>query len=130
VWKAATGMVVPEPRTFEKGLVFAKDTDILLSGDKWTIVVNIALDDYNALVHIMRDTLSQVRQKIGVHRNPRARVYSFDIHWDEIDCLDTMVQGLDDDLQSFRKLLFEDEVFRSPTRVDARVKRGLINLLG
>ena len=130
VWKATAGMVAPEPRTFDKGLVFVKDTDILLSGDKWTIVVNIALDDYDALVHVMRYTLSQVRQKIGIHRTPRARGYLFDIHWDETDRLDTMVQGLDDDLQSFRKLLFEDEVSRSPTRVNARVKSGLINLLG
>ena len=121
--ETTAGMVVPEPRTFDKGLVFIKDTDILLSGDKWTIVVNIALDNYDALVHIMRYTLSQARQKIGVHRNPRVRVYSFDIHWDEIDRLDTMVQELDDDVQSFRKLLFEEEVFRSPTRVNGRVKR-------
>ena len=122
--------MLPEPRTFDKGLVFVKDTDILLSGDKWTIVVNIALDDYDALVHMMRYTLSQVRQKIGIHRTPKVRGYFFDIHWDEIDRLDTMVQGLDDDLQSFRKLLFEDEMSRSPTRVNARGKRGLINLLG
>ena len=39
-------MVGPEPKTFNKGLIFVKDTDILLSGDKWTIVINIALDDY------------------------------------------------------------------------------------
>ena len=111
-----------QPRTFDKGLVFVKDTDILLSGDKYTIVVNIALDDYDALVHIMRYTLSQVRQKIGIHRTPKARSCLFDIHWDEIDRLDTTVQGLDDDLQSFRKLLFEDEVSRIPTRVNARAK--------
>jgi hypothetical protein len=38
--------MVPELRYFDKGLVFVKDTDVLLPGDKWTIVVNIGLDDY------------------------------------------------------------------------------------
>jgi len=125
VWGATAGMVMPKPRTFDKGLVFVKDTDILLSGDKWIIVVNIALDDYDALVHMMKTTLNQVRQKIQVHKNPRVMVYSFDIHWDEIDRLDTMVQELDDDLQSFRKLLFEEVVFRSPTNVSCPHKKRI-----
>ena len=47
---AATGMVVPEPKAFDKGLIFVKDTDILLSADKWTIVVNSSLDEYDTLV--------------------------------------------------------------------------------
>ena len=45
------GMVVPEPQTFDKGLIFVKETDIPLSGDKWTILMKIALDDYDALVY-------------------------------------------------------------------------------
>ena len=43
-----------------------RDTDILLSGDKWTIVVNIALDDYSALVDSVRSMLSHIRQKVLV----------------------------------------------------------------
>jgi hypothetical protein len=54
--------VVPEPKTFDKGLIFVKETDILLSGDKWTIIANIALDDYDGLVYAMRATLNQIRQ--------------------------------------------------------------------
>jgi hypothetical protein len=45
--------MVPEPKNFDKGLVFLKDTNILLSEDKWTIVVNIALDDYATLIDNM-----------------------------------------------------------------------------
>ena len=41
----------PEPKTFNKGLIFVEDTDILLSGDKWTIVINTALDEYEALIY-------------------------------------------------------------------------------
>jgi len=61
-----TETAMPESRTFDKGLIFVKDTNILLSGDKWTIVVNIAVDDYTALVYIMRASLNQIRQKISV----------------------------------------------------------------
>jgi hypothetical protein len=45
---ATTG---PEPKVFDKGLIFIKDTNILLSGDKWTIVVSITLDDYTYRYH-------------------------------------------------------------------------------
>ena len=117
-----------EPKTFDKGLVFVKDTDILLSGDKWTIVINIALDDYDALVYMMKATLNQIRQKIRVHKNPKS--YSFDIHWDEVNRLNVMVQGLDDDLQGFRKILFEETLFQSFSKSDTRPRRGLIDLLG
>jgi len=119
---------MPELKTFDKGLIFVKDTDILLSGDKWTVVINIALDDYNALLYTMKRTLQQVRQEIKLHKGRRS--YFFDIQWDEIDRLDTMVRGLDGDLQGFRKLLFEETLTGKFNNVGIRTKRGLINLLG
>jgi len=78
---------VPEPKMFDKGLIFVKDTDILLSGDKWTIVVNIALEDYANLVDLLKSMVGAIRQKIHVHKNPKVySVYSlFDIHWEEIN---------------------------------------------
>jgi hypothetical protein len=36
---------------FDKGLIFMKDRDILLTGEKWTLTVNIALDDYVNLIY-------------------------------------------------------------------------------
>jgi len=63
--------MVPEPKNFDKGLVFVKDTDILLSGDKWTVVVNIALDDYDIFTETIKSVLYTVRQKIQVHKNPK-----------------------------------------------------------
>ena len=62
---------MPEPKTFDKGLIFVKDTDILLSGDKWAIVMNISLDDYDALIYIMRRTLHQIRQEIKVNKSSK-----------------------------------------------------------
>jgi hypothetical protein len=35
---------------YDKGLIFMKDRDILVTGDKWTLAVNIALDDYVNLI--------------------------------------------------------------------------------
>jgi hypothetical protein len=105
--------------------VFVKDTDILLSGDKWTIVVNIALDDYTALVPNMKFILGQVRHKLQMHKNPSS--YSFDIHWEEVNRLEIMVMELDNDLQDFWKLLFEETLGQG---AGMRARRGLINVLG
>jgi hypothetical protein len=66
---APTVAIVPGRKKFDKRLIFVKDTDILLSGNKWTIVVNIALDDYDTLVFVMRKTLEQIGHKIQVYRN-------------------------------------------------------------
>jgi hypothetical protein len=62
---------VPEAQKFDKGLVFVKDTDILLSGDRWTIVVNIALDDYANFTDLMKSMLSYIRQEIRVRKTPK-----------------------------------------------------------
>ena len=77
-----------------------KGTDILFSGDKWTIAVNIALDDYESLVGVMELALGQVRRNIQVHENPKD--YSFDIHWEEINRLEKMNGELENDLNSFK----------------------------
>jgi hypothetical protein len=115
-------------KEFGKGLIFVKVTNILLSGDKWTIVVNVALDDCATLIDNMNSVLYTVRQKIQVHKNPKS--YSFDMHWGGIDRLDRMVGELKVDLRSFEKLLFEETLVRNPSAASVRDKRGLINILG
>ena len=121
-------MLVPVPQALEKGLVFVKETDILMSGDKWTIVVNITLDDYATLVDVMKTTMSQVRYKIQVHKNPKS--LPFDINWGEIKRLDIMVQELDNDLRRFPRFLFEGDSVRGSGSTRTRSKRGLLNVLG
>jgi hypothetical protein len=54
---------------YDKGLIFMKDRDILLTGDKWTLAVNIALDDYVNLIQGMRFILAQVRRNIELQGN-------------------------------------------------------------
>jgi hypothetical protein len=125
---AAAVTIVPEPKKSDKGLIFVKDTDILLSGDKWTIVVNIALDDYDTLVFVMREILEQIRSKIQVYKNKK--FFSLDLHWEEIGRLDKMVDGINSDLESFQKLLFDKTLVRTSSASSARSKRGLIDILG
>jgi hypothetical protein len=120
--------IEPEPKPFNKGLIFTKDTDILLSGDKWTIAVNVALDDYLTLIKGMRFVLGQVRRNIQVHRNQR--LPTFDIHWEEVGRLDRITDELGIDLNSFSKLLAEEIPVRYPTSVNKRTKRGLLNVFG
>jgi hypothetical protein len=49
-------------------LIFIKNTDILLAGDKWNIFVNFALDDYMTFVDTMKLVLDHIRQKIQVQK--------------------------------------------------------------
>jgi hypothetical protein len=107
--------------------VFVKDADILLSGDKWTIVVNIALDDCAMLITNMKMILNQVRQKIQIEKSPR--IYSVDLYCEEIDRLYTVVSGLETDVKSFQRLLFEEPLFKNIGTTAIRTKRGLINVL-
>jgi hypothetical protein len=87
----ATVPISPEPQPFDKGLILVKEADILLSGDKWTIAVNIAID-YVSLVRTIRLVLGQVRRNIQVHKEPSASI--LDIHWEEITRLEVLNQEL------------------------------------
>ena len=118
----------PEPRQFNKGLIFVKETDILFSGDKWTIAVNIALDDYESLVGVMGLALGQVRRNIQVHRNPKNA--TFDIHWREICRLEKMNEKFEEDLNGFRQLLMKEKWNQNPAGQELRVRRGLFDVLG
>jgi len=51
------------------------------------------------------------------------KAYSFDIHWEEINRLDKLVERLDIDLRSFQKLLFEGILMRNPSTTSTRGKR-------
>jgi hypothetical protein len=71
IWGVAAVASVPEPKIFGKGLIFVEDTDILLSGDKWTIAGNIALDVCNSLVTLMKSMLGHVCKKYKYKRTER-----------------------------------------------------------
>ena len=72
---AAAITLVPEPKNFDKGLIFVKETDVLLSGDRWTIVINIAVDDYTTPVDNMKLILTfraRASYRLGRHLNTSA----------------------------------------------------------
>jgi hypothetical protein len=52
-----------------------------------------------------------------------------DLHWEEIGRLDKMVDGINSDLKSFQKLLFEKALVRTSSASSARTK-GLNDILG
>jgi hypothetical protein len=100
VWDVAES-VQPEPRVFNKGLVFIKETDVL-SGDRWTVAVNIAIDDYSSLIFGLKLVLNQIRRNIQMHKNSNPA--TVDLHWKEIGRLDKVVEQLSSDLDSFTHL--------------------------
>jgi hypothetical protein len=128
VCEAAVATMMPERKVFDKGLIFVKYIDILLSGDKWTKVINIALDDYSALIDSMKLVLGYIRQKIQVQKNPKS--YSFDVHWGEVGRLHMMNRELETDLKSSQKLLLVETSVRNPGTTSIRNKRELIDILG
>jgi hypothetical protein len=117
-----------EPGPYNKGLIFIKDRDILLTGDKWTIAVNVALDDYLNLIRGMRFALGQIRRNIQAYKNQR--LPTLDIHWEEIGRLDKVINELEDNLNSFWKLLSEEIPVQHPLSTPKRERGGLINVLG
>jgi hypothetical protein len=90
--------------------------------------VHIALDGYAILVDTMKSLLNHIRQRIQVQNSPK--FVNDDIHWGEINWLDTMIKELEIDLNSFQKLLLEETWGRNPSTSDIRNERGLINVLG
>jgi hypothetical protein len=113
---------------YDKGLIFMKDRDILLTGDKWTLAVNIALDDYANLIQGMRFILAQTKRNIGIHKSPNKDI--IDIHWDEIDRLNKITDELQVDLLSVSKLLSEEVPFKYGGTSKRRDRRGLLTVFG
>jgi len=120
--------VQTEPRPIDKGLIFIKETYVLLSGDRWIVAVNIALDDYSSLIHRMRLVLGQIRRNVQTHRN--SNLVTLDLHWGEVDRLYRVVMELPRDLDSFTHLLAEDAPIRTTATKPIRSKRGLLDVLG
>jgi hypothetical protein len=97
-----------------------KDRDILLTGDKWTIAVNVALDDYLNLIRGMRFALVQIRKNIQVHRNQFKT--SLDIHWEEVGRLDQITNELEADLYFltyYRKMILAEVLYPELSGINA-----------
>jgi hypothetical protein len=113
---------------FDKGLIFMKDKDILLTGEKWTLAVNIALDDYVNLIQGTRFILTQIQRNVDTHKSPNSK--NLDIHWEEIRRLHKITDELETDLLSVSKLLSDEVPLGNCKGKIRRPPRGLINLFG
>jgi hypothetical protein len=105
-----------------------KDRDILLTGEKWTLAVNIALDDYLNLIRGMRFILVQIQRNVGKYQSPDKGTLA--IQWGEIGRLQKITDELEADLESVSKLLPEEVPLKSKITNPNRTKRGLTNLFG
>ena len=54
-----------------------KERDILLTGDKWTIVIEIGIDDYRSLVQGMMTACNNLYVEIGMVSNRNAIGFSY-----------------------------------------------------
>ncbi|PSN32097.1 hypothetical protein C0J52_23919 [Blattella germanica] len=77
----------------DKGMVFMKDRDILLTGDKWTIVLEIGLDDYNYLSNGMAEALMTI--KTNLHSLAQKDVNDKPIYVTEVNRLEATVREVD-----------------------------------
>jgi hypothetical protein len=105
-----------------------KDRDILLTGEKWTLTVNIALDDCVNLIQGMRFILAQVQRNVDIYRSPNSK--GLGIHWEEIKRLHKITDELETDLLSVSKLLSDEVPFGNNKEEMQRPQRGLMNLFG
>jgi hypothetical protein len=105
-----------------------KDRDILVTGNKWTLAANIALDDYIAFIQGMRVILVQIQKNVERYQSPNKK--TLDIHWNEVSRLRDITNELEVDLESVSKLLSEEVPLKSFKQNPTRQRRGLINLFG
>jgi hypothetical protein len=105
-----------------------RDGDILLTGDKWNVAVETALDVYANLIQGMRFILAQIQKNIELHQSPSSKV--LDIYWEEVKRLSEITDELETDLASVSTLLSEEIPIRIGKRNARRTRRRLINIFG
>lgn len=87
----------------------------------------MALDDSSTLIGTMKWVLGQIGRNVQVHNNPQS--FAFEIHWDQLDRLEKMIEEYENSFGSFRRLQFVEMWTRNPIVQDGCKKRGLIDIL-
>ena len=118
-------MAEQEPK-FDKGLIFVKDRDVLLTGDKWSIVLEVAVDDYVQMIQEMKVVMKTIGVSIDtifpVTLNPEKKIYT-----PEIARMNQLIRDIEVEVESFRALLPKAI---NTTVPGSRTKRGLVNIIG
>lgn len=98
-----------------------KEEDILLTGDKWTIVVTISTAEYDVALKGMKTLITHIDKHVVPNLDAETRKVG--INDIEIQRIKDLYSDFEIQVQSFKKLL-------PPKNMNGRSKRGLINLGG
>ena len=124
-----------EPK-LNKGLIFVKDRDVLLTGDKWSIVLEVAVDDYVQMIQEMKKVMSTIGVSIDQlftteERAANNRHIDIErerkIYTPEIARMNQLIRDIEVEVESFQALLPKAV---NTTVPGGRKKRGLINIIG
>ena len=110
----------------DRGLVFLKERDVLLTGDRWTVVVEIGIEDYVYLVKGMTTACNNLQQDIekwvSINHTNKS-IFSIEIHR-----IQGWITEINIQVQSFVALLRKS--INTAENVRDRQRRGLINAGG
>ncbi|XP_039279776.1 uncharacterized protein LOC120350448 [Nilaparvata lugens] len=107
------------------GLVFMKEDDILITGDKWTVVVNIHVQEYHSVISSARDAIQMLEKE--VEKEVTTEDMLMYVRSSEINRIRRIVDLLSSEIASFELMLPKDSTELIDRR---RKKRGLINVGG
>jgi hypothetical protein len=106
---------------FDKGLIFLRERELLVTGNYWNLVINFVVRWYQNTLQM----IEQVFKQLEWSRTYRVQRNNF-INWEEVDQAHAAVNKVNQELSTLSKLL--------PTPRDAGVghrrKKELINLGG
>ncbi|XP_039299556.1 uncharacterized protein LOC120355274 [Nilaparvata lugens] len=107
----------------KSGLVFLKEDDILITGDKWTVVVNIYVQEYHTVISSARDAIRML--DVEAEKEATSDDLLMYVRSSEINRIRRIVDHLSSEIESFELMLpVESQVNNT------RFKRGLINAGG
>lgn len=110
-----------DSQVLKRGTIFMKEEDILLTGDKWTIVVTISTAEYDVALKGMKTLITHIDKHVVPNLDAETRKVG--INDIEIQRIKDLYSDFETQVQSFKKLL-------PPKNMNGRSKRGLINLGG
>ena len=96
----------------DKGLVFLKDRDILITGQKWTIVLEVGIDDYVYVLRGMKVAVDAIQLKL--HALLQGDTDDRSVYQSEVTRIISIMKDLSVDIDSFEALLPENVTITLP----------------
>lgn len=123
---SATNVSIQREPSIAKGLLYLREDDILLSGSKWSIAVDINLNDYRQVIQHFFETINKITTFIETPTGKHKDVYyamktSLNVISREIKTLTTQATLIQSQFENLVLTL---------TPKPSRTRRGLINVGG